>query len=201
MKTFNWSGQFQDQSIEASEYNNLTQHDTVSFAMYLFDHRRDKPEYVAQAEELLRFGEDQFVVWERPLSLRRSDLADWQRTTTHWLPIPCAMEQYHYYVPIDASAAKMILGFQKAYEATRKPLYLAKACSLANAMTSVQIADGPNAGLYRIAWCMLEDPKVLEKPLPFYWINCLVWDARALLGLGELLASEKKTKVSSSAKR
>jgi len=192
MRTFDWAGQFEDQSVAAPEYNNLTQHEAVSFSIYLFDHCRDDPFYLRRAEELLRFAEDQFVIWEQPLNPKpKSGAID--RNSDHWLRIPCALEQYHYYVPIDASAAKMILGFTKAYKVTGNSLYRAKACSLADSMTRVQVDKGPNAGLYMVAWAdMYRDER--HKPFTYYWVNCLVHDVRALLALDEVLAGEARKK-------
>lgn len=190
LRTFDWAGQFEDQSVVAPEYNNLTQHGAVAFAMYLLDHRREDSSYVKRAEELIRFAEDQFVVWEQPLNPKpQSGAID--RNSDHWLRIPCVLEQYHYYVPIDASAAKMILGFTKAYQVTGNPLYRAKACSLADSMTRVQVDEGPNAGLYMVAWAdMYRDER--HKPFTYYWVNCLVHDVRALLTLDEVLAGEAR---------
>ena len=190
LRTFDWAGQFEDQSVVAPEYNNLTQHEAVSFAMVLFDHCREDSSYLRRAEELVHFAEDQFVVWEQPLNPKpRSGAID--RNSDHWLRIPCALEQYHYYVPIDASAAKMILGFTKAYQATGNPLYRAKACSLADSMTRVQVEEGPNDGLYMVAWAdMYRDER--HKPFTYYWVNCLVHDVRALLALDEVLAGEAR---------
>ena len=62
---------------------------------------------IAQARELLRFAEDQFVLWEIP------ELAAWRRFhgKDAWADafrLPAVVEQYHYRELIDASAAKMI---------------------------------------------------------------------------------------------
>jgi hypothetical protein len=185
LKSFDWAGQFEDQSIAAPEYTNLTQHEAVSFAIYLFEHRGDDPQYVKWAEELVRFGEDQFVVWERPL-VRTPPGRSVDSDSQLWFQLPCALEQYHYYVPIDASAAKMVSGFTRAYEATGNALYLAKARSLANSMTMVQVPDGPNAGLYLTAWATIYRDE-WQKPFQYYWVNCLMHDVRALLDLGAAL--------------
>jgi len=186
LKTYNWAGQFEDQSIAAPEYNNLTEHEAVSFAIYLFEHRGDDQRYVKWAEELVRFGEDQFVVWEKPL-VRTPPGKSADSDSKTWFLLPCALEQYHYYVPIDASAAKMVSGFTKAYEATGNALYLAKARSLANSITMIQFPDGPNAGLYLNWWASMYWDEWGDRAFPYYWVNCLMYDVRALLELGAAL--------------
>jgi hypothetical protein len=188
MRTYNWSGQFEDQTMGAVEYHNLTEHDAVLMGIYLFEHHKENRSYVKWAEELIRFGEDQFVVWEQPLNAN-PDGGKKIRNSENWLPYPCVLEQYHYYVPICASASKMIVGFTKAYEVTGNTLYLAKACSLANSLTLVQMDEGPNAGLYLTAWG-IEARKQWNKPFEYYWVNCLMRDVRAMLFLGDALCNE-----------
>ena len=131
----------------------------------MFEHVEDNPEYIADAEELLRFAEDQFVIWEHP------SVGD-----AKWVT-PCVLEQYKYYVPIDASATKMIANYQAAYEATGKELYLAKAQTLADTLTVLQ---DPDTGRYPTYW----DPDE-----PAIWINCVTSDARVMLELGRLLST------------
>ena len=52
------------------------------------------------------------------------------------------LEQYRCYVPVDASAAKTIQTLLDVYEATRKPVYLAKARAIADAQTRMIEPDG-----------------------------------------------------------
>lgn len=167
--TFNWEGQFEDQE-PTPPYLNLTKHNACSFAMYLFAEFPTDNDKTALAEELVRFAEDQFVVWEKPLP-------NPSNRTSQWL-LPCVLEQYAYYVPIDASAAKLIRTFVAAYRQTGKPLYLAKACRLADAMTCAQ---RPDTGRYPTYW---ETNGRLEAP---GWINCATMDAVAMMELADLL--------------
>ena len=83
-----------------------------------------------------------------------------------------------YYVPIDASAARLIETYQTAYETTGKEIYLAKAISLANSMT---IAQDSISGEYPTYW-EFERRYQLDG-----WINCATADARAMLGLADFL--------------
>ena len=92
----------------------------------------------------------------------------------------------HYFTPIDASAAKMVWGFTKAFEATGDPLHLAKARSLADSIARVQVPAGPNAGLYLTAWATIYRDE-WHKPFDYYWVNCLMYDVKALLDLDAVL--------------
>jgi len=128
VKTFNWEGQYED-VMPLGAYKNLTQHQACAFAIYLTDPARRNDKNVQLAKELVRFAEDQFVVWEKPLPDEPNSF--------NWLT-PCVLEQYHFYEAVDASAAKMIATYQALHEATKEDLYLAKAITLANNMTAIQ---------------------------------------------------------------
>ena len=140
LKEFNWEGQFEDIAPSVPYVNN-TKHNACDYALYLLDRFPDRPEAVEQARTLLRFAEDQFVVWEQPMP-------DKSTRTDQWIT-PCVLEQYAYYVPIDASAAKLISLYQAMYERTGSVLDLAKACELANAMTRAQASAGCWSGRNR----------------------------------------------------
>ena len=150
LRTFDWQGQFEDTEI-APPYRNHMNDGPASTAMYLIAHRREDAAYLEQAEELLRFAEDQFVVWQLPFPATER--------STDWIT-PCVLEQYIGYYPVDASAATMITAYQRAYLATGSPLYLAKATSLANAMT---IAQDPATGSFPTYWA---------KNAGGWWLNC-----------------------------
>lgn len=194
METFNWEGQFEDQSIRSAKYDNLTGIDAAYLAIYLLDHNQDNPQYIAQAEELLRFTEDQFVVWERIMPRkyqRRKDLP----CDTYILP--CGLEQYHYYEAIGGVASIFIEAYQKAYEVTDKELYLAKACALANSITVAQNLFNQD-GTYPTCWGRWtkktgeERKKSIARAVSYMWTNCVTIDARAMLNLGRMLAKKKR---------
>ena len=124
------------------------------------------------AEELVRYIEDQFVVWNRPAPWNK-DSAD----TSLW-PVPCALEQYNWYVPIDASAANIINTFVAMYKAGRGELYLAKAKALADTITRVQHEDG----MIPTHW---HTEKALEGDN--FWINCMIAAADAVETMSELV--------------
>jgi hypothetical protein len=177
VRTFNWEGQFED--VEPSRpYQNLARGQACAVAMYLLDHSEGNEDYVNTAEELLRFVEDQFVIWEKPFPTRDKDATGQKAHSRDWIA-PCVLEQYGYYVPIDASAATMIAACQKAYEVTGKKLYLAKACALAETMVFVQDAE---TGWYRTYWWKKDGAWRDE-----YWLNCASYDIKVMLSLADVL--------------
>ncbi len=165
MKTYNWQAQFEDVH-PAPPYKNLARDLPCTVAGYIFRRYKSDPDLVAAAEEMVRFAEDQFVVWREPMPQPRRKVEAWH--------LPGVLEQYYYYVPIDASAAQMIIAWHDAYRATGKPLYLAKMRAMANQMTRVQYQD---TGQFPTYWW--------DRPRG-YWFNCAVWDAVALLHVIEL---------------
>jgi maltose/maltodextrin transport system substrate-binding protein len=123
--------------------------------------------------ELLRFAEDQFVVWEKPPDLKpRSE----SMRPEHWF-LPCSMEQYTMFEPISGSSAFMIVTYIRAWRVTGKPLYRAKAESLANALTAAQ---KEHHGRY---------PTRMVRRDQAYWINSTVNTLRAM----NLLAESRAT--------
>jgi uncharacterized protein YyaL (SSP411 family) len=149
--------------------------------MYLFAHG----ENVERAEEILRFAEDQFVVWRDPPKLARRDERFDPR---HWIT-PASTEQYAMFEPVSGSSAFMIMGYVSAYRATHKPLYLAKAQSLANALIVAQHRQ-PD-GRY--------PTRMIEQDLA-YWINSTINSARAMLLLAEVDAQAATTPATGPAK-
>ncbi|MEW5925196.1 MAG: hypothetical protein AB1746_14525, partial [Candidatus Zixiibacteriota bacterium] len=87
MKTFNWTGQFEDVAA-AKPYHNLTKYEASWFAQYLLKNMDRDATYLAYAKELIRFCEDQFVVWEKP-----GIYDNWGNSSDGWL-MPAVLEQY-----------------------------------------------------------------------------------------------------------
>lgn len=169
VKTFDWSGQFED--IDPGiQYKNLSKHDACSFAIYLLKKENPPEEYKALAEELLRFSEDQFVVWKKPMPHIYPRAQNWI--------LPCALEQYDYYVPIDASVSKLMETYLTAYKVIGKEVYYLKAVEFANAMTVAQIEE---TGRYPTYWERNERRDVNEG-----WINCATYDAKVMLKMKAL---------------
>lgn len=145
LKTFNWEGQFEDTSA-SERYRNLSKGQACSVARYLLAHRKDAPSYLKQAEELLRYAEDQFVMWEDCVvpPARMVEMFGKKETVGRrgGSLYPCALEQYGWMMPIGASASDLIGGWAKMYEATGDRLWLAKAMALGDSMTRSQHPDG-----------------------------------------------------------
>jgi len=153
-KTFNWTGQFEDVAA-VKPYQNLTHYEAAWFAQYLLKNMDKDTTYLAHAKELIRFCEDQFVVWEKP-----GIYDNWGHASDGWL-MPAVLEQYSCYVPIDASAAQMIETFYLAYEKTGDAIYFEKAMALANSIVNVQQENG-------------KIPTFWAPGFDEFWNNCMV---------------------------
>jgi hypothetical protein len=195
MLTFHWEAQFEDMGY-SEKYNNLERGKPLAFAVILLARSEKNPGYIELAEELIRFAEDQFIVWEQALP-RELFRIFWRPIprkayfTSKWFT-PCVLEQYDFYTPIDASSASAIFAYKKAYELTGKELYLAKAISLADNQTVAQDLAG---GIYPTYQMDLDGEKRFSDPTPGNresqvwtgWLNCATVTAKALLELNVLL--------------
>ncbi len=198
MATFNWEAQFEDMGY-SKDYSNLERGKALSFAGILLSRSEKHPEYVKMAEELIRFAEDQFIVWEQPLprEMFRKDerpIPGIMFQTAKYFT-PCVLEQYGYYTPIDASAASAIFAFKKAWEVTGKDLYLAKAIALANNLTVAQELDGGIFPTYMMD--LTGHERYDESSTGNYrngvwtgWINCATISSAALFELDKTLKGE-----------
>ena len=175
LKNWNWEGQFED--VPPSErYQNLTKHGACDTAMYLLARYPGDAKRIAQARELLRFAEDQFVCWETPLAaeemLKAKKFGVWGEMKT-WR-CPAVLEQYQCYVPIDASSAKLIRTYLALYRATGNRLDLAKARTLGEAI----VRETNDKGYVPTFWFDAHED----------WPNCMLASARAL---AELAATQE----------
>ena len=172
LRTYNWEAQFEDTAV-CADYVNLTHFSAVALATYFAEFYADDPERMKTARELMRYAEDQFVIWKRPYSVASRDNSSWHT--------PCALEQYFWYVPIDSSTAGIAQGFLAMYKAGGGDLYLAKARALMDQMTRMQREDG------RIPthWMNTEEA---EKN---FWFNCMFYSCRVL----EMMAEYQDTEL------
>jgi hypothetical protein len=172
VRRFNWDAQFED-SRPLEPYVNMSREQACDVAMRLLQRNASDAKSVALAEELLRFSEDQFVVWEQPLPEEWKEVSftgcDPTRDGSTWFT-PVVLEQYRCYGPVARSMGIMISAWQAAYKVTHKPLYLAKAQSIANSLTIAQQFWG--GGTYP-TWVRRNDG---EK-----WLNNTVHTARLML--------------------
>lgn len=172
METYEWEGQFED-SPTSAHYSNLSHYPADAMVFYIAENQKDDPEAMAQAEDLMRFIEDQFVVWKNFSPRNRHGYDGWFSTIPEWNS-PAGLEQYNWYVPIDASTSHIMIAFLRLYKANGNPLLLAKACTLADSITRMQ---NPRTGMIPTHWMnkqAIEDGGGL-------WMNCVIETAGLML--------------------
>jgi len=175
LRTMRWDAQFED-TRPKDAYRNQSHREPVLFAILLFE--RNGPGDVAQAEELMRWVEDGFVVWESGDAVTRERLfkpgSRWSGLDPDfgldWF-LPAAVEQYAFFTPLDSSSADLIEGWLAGYKATGRRDYLTKAAALATTLTVAQRYFGGG-----------EIPTHLRQVQPeLNWLNCSVEAAETLI--------------------
>jgi hypothetical protein len=171
---YNWEGQFEDILLSGS-YMNLTHMDADSLINYIVENLSDDPKAVEDAKELMRFVEDQFVVWGKfsPLGTRYDPEKDF------WYS-PAGLEQYYWYVPIDASTTRIMKAFLDVYAMAKEPLLLEKACALGDMVTRMQNKE---TGVIPTHWMKKDCIENLEN----YWINCQIGSATCMMHLAKVV--------------
>lgn len=171
---YKWEGQFEDVALTGN-YRNLTHISADSMICYIADNLKDDPEKVKAAEQLMRFVEDQFVVW--------SDFAPWtehfREGETTWYA-PAGLEQYLWNVPIDGSTAAIMNAFLNTYKMTGDELMLEKALALGDSITRVQDSE---TGMIVTHWMSNEWAHTLNH----FWINCHLGTALNVYRLAEFM--------------
>jgi maltose/maltodextrin transport system substrate-binding protein len=177
LKTYQWDAQFEDIQLR-ERYVNLAREQACDVAVLLMNDKTAQSSDLEQAEELLRFAEDQFVVWARV-----KDVAGWKKAMPQrrkncevWIT-PCVLEQYACYDPVARSSAILINAYLKAHDVTHKPIYLAKARALGNGMLAGQqwMAESHKGNGEIPTWNM--------KRQPINWLNNSFYAAEAILNL------------------
>ena len=181
LRDWDWSGQFEDSKPADFRYANLTKHMACDTALYLLERYPGDRRRLAQARDIIRFSEDQFVVWRAPC--RPDGKGPWSPVYPFFAwRTPAALEQYSCYLPIDASAAKLVKTYLALYRAEGRDLDLAKALALGDAIVNNQ----DDNGRIRTYWIPeTEDSDDLlagtvGMPSGGDWFNCAVADAAAL---------------------
>lgn len=188
LKDWFWEGQFEDAPL-GQKYENPSKHPACELAIYLIRRFPGDKKRTAVAREILRYAEDQFVCWERPCAANGHGVSTpfgapdiQQNRYDDWF-YPCALEQYAYYVPVDASNAKMIKSYLALYRAEKNPLDLAKARALGDALVRTQ---RPN-GYIPTEYALVENR---DNPMQG-WLNCTCATLEALSELAEVDSVEK----------
>lgn len=181
LKTWNWEGQFEDIRPAESRYQNLTKHNACDTAIYMLKRFPGDRKRLAQAREIVRYAEDQFVVWRQPCRADRAGYKRVQKYPYETWAAPVALEQYNCYFPIDGSVAKLIRTWLALWEAEGNPLDLAKAHALGDATVNMQEPSG------RVRTYWVPEPadgtpigKVALQPAGGDWLGCLQADEWAL---------------------
>ena len=187
LESFNWEGQFEDIEAQVIPYHNLTLHSAVSMFLYLCRGSCVSPERLRQAREVLRFAEDQFIVWEQAGWAGSSTTNKWrtkeelQIKKWNWFRayhVPCGLEQYRCYVPVDSASAKIARFFLLMYKLEKNPVDLAKARALCDSLTRLQEKNG------RIPTWAQNERNTANTNLD--WFNCMFYSADTLKMLSEL---------------
>lgn len=145
VKTFAWDAQFEDIKIRLL-YENMSYEQASDFAWYLLENYSADPGKIALAEEILRFVEDQFAVWEKPRPSWHQKFKmpggpnNQNRHIDNWI-LPAVIEQ-HTFFPVCRATATVMKSLGKAYQVTGKEIYLAKAQSLAGTLVETQKHHG-----------------------------------------------------------
>lgn len=188
-ETFNWEGQFEDVEAQKKPYLNMTFHNATAMYLYLCKKGKVSQKTIQEAREIQRYSEDQFVIWEQPGWAGSDNVWNWRTKkelqTEKWgwfryYHVPCVLEQYRCYVPIDSASAKMISFYLLMYKLEKNPLDLAKARALGDSLTRLQENNG------RIPTWAHRDCPVNGGGTGGDWINCMYYTAGVLKTLGEL---------------
>lgn len=172
VKTFNWQAQFEDVKPTPA-YKRHSREQACDFAVYLMKNKINIP----LAEELMRFAEDQFVIWEKPLPITIKDNPDPEKSqgwnSKNWIT-PSVQEQYGFWMPVARTAGVMMDTYMQAYLTTKKKIYLAKAQSIANAL---ELSQAAHNGDY---------PTMFTKYDMNFWLNSAVYPAKVMMELSKV---------------
>jgi maltose/maltodextrin transport system substrate-binding protein len=186
LKTYQWDAQFEDIQLRGP-YENLAREQACDVAVLLLGDPHRTPKQINQAQDLIRFAEDQFVCWA-PVA----DVPGWRKAMPRryqnadiWI-LPGVFEQYVCYGPVARSSAILINTYLKAHAVTGNATYLEKARALANGMLEGQNHAAENYGTHG------EIPTWNMRRPPINWLNNSYYAAEAVLNLAHYLAQDGK---------
>ena len=168
LRDFCWEAQFEDTNLFYN-YHNLSHYGPDTLIKYYCCNYSKDEKKMAVAEDLMRFVEDQFVIWHRPAPWNDCDY-----NTSIW-HTPAGLEQYVWHMPIDDSTSSIALAFYSMYKAGRGDLYLAKARALVDQITVMQHEDG------KIPTHWMNCQQAEDN----FWLNCMCGSIMALSILSE----------------
>jgi hypothetical protein len=159
-----WQQMYEDVRTIAP-YANLEQWAALETAMLLL--RRDHSDGLPVARALIRYVEDQFVVF-----------GDDPVFPAPYFPFtPATMEQYHCYWPMDFHTANYARAALALYTATGDRTWGEKAIAAANTVAQCRMPDG------RLS-TVVPDRRLGVTPSFSNWFNCMAHAANVLLTIG-----------------
>ncbi len=162
VRTRLWQGQFEDFG-ENVPYENLEHLDADELVRYLVCFRDEIPGAVDIAEDVHRWVEDQFVVWQSEASP---------------IPVECitpgVLEQYLCYWPMENYNAYLVMSLMALHQATGDQVHLDKAVAIANAIVKSQYENGAFS-TWGLDWRFGRPLRTDE------WPGANAWAAEALL--------------------
>lgn len=169
-RTNNWQGGYED-IAEARPYRNLTHWEAQLLLWYLCRHADRDPSYLPLAKSLLRFTEDQFVLFG-------------PESEAHPVPVkgPLVFEQYVCWWPMEGHTGYYIQSLLALHRATGENIYLDKAAAAANAICAQQFDDGSISN-WGTRW--LENGVPKGEPCGHNWYNTNAVAAASLYMLEE----------------
>lgn len=165
--SFAWEAQFED-TLPKPLYRNMSHREASELALLIFNEPKISDTEQALAFDLVRYVEDQFVVWSEKDPVLWTNFfregTGWNgndpETGKDWF-LPSATEQYAFYTPIAAATATVSELFLKMWRVTGNRDYLEKGRALADAIVRGQQYHGNG-----------EIPTHLRRTLPEKnWIN------------------------------
>lgn len=173
LETYCWEGQFEDVKVSGN-YLNLTHFAANLTIDYILNNLSDDEKMVNEAVELMRYVEDQFVVWGN------FPKWEWIKEPHH---TPAGLEQYYCYAPIDSSTATIMNAFLNMYLLKKDRLYLEKALTLGDTITRMQVEETGKIPTFWIGEnCSYGHFN--------FWINCQIGTAFYMMRLAELTEAE-----------
>lgn len=172
VKTFDWTGQFEDVTVVVAPYSNLTDCTAAPYASWILHREHLTEQALRDARDMIRLCEDQFVHWDEYVA------AKWN------ICPPCVFEQFHYQTPVDNSACVVANAWLDWYLVTGDALALAKAKALIDNIVNVQNIS--TSGEIPTTWD--EYPSRAGRNGP--WINCTLNSVNTLLRMDHLMKQQ-----------
>jgi hypothetical protein len=168
VRTGLWQQMYEDVTTR-EPYTNLEQWAALETAMLLI--RRRHPDALEHASRLIRYVEDQFVIFGPEPML----------TPTAYEPLtPSVIEQYVCYWPMDFHTANYVRATLAMHEASGIGVWLDKAVASANTIVRCRLPDGRFSSI-------VPDRRLGVSPEFPAWYNCMAHAAMVLLEVGPRL--------------